>query len=148
MKKFEMYLDTSSQGMIITVTHRLNGTPLISMLRFNDQTNQTTYMSLYDSCIASIEALNDQEIKISFANAFKGFVRLYEADLTDYFTRLVDVEDDIYHLYKGLDHRATMSKFSQMSNYFDAQIKQLSDKITDLTNQLNLSNERINQLEN
>jgi hypothetical protein len=147
MKRFEMYLDTSIYGMIITVRHGLSGYPIPSLLRVDTVTNTQKYLSLYDPAIVSIEPLNQQEAKLTFASPFTGYIRFYEADVTDLLQRILDLEDDVSYIYKQLDLRVVTTRWTQMNSYHDTQIQDLTNQITELKGQIELLNNRLNSLE-
>jgi hypothetical protein len=146
MRAFEQYIDTDIHGLIVTVPHNLKAFPTVSFLRVETGPPKQTLISLFDPIITEVEALNSNEVKVTFSGVFTGYVRAITGDSQDFDKRIDTIEEDINFIYTRLDTYATSSQLTQLSSLRDQQHKELQDQVDDLNTQLESLTNRVDNL--
>ncbi len=133
-RKHEEYIDTASQGNIIMVEHNLGS--LLPSITLYEPINLSDLkaVSLYDSRIASIESRGPNVTRITFSNAFQGYIQLIDIQnvrttIADRITHLEELTDLIIQQQKQLVNSA---QWRQMNTYHDNQAAILNKKIVEL----------------
>lgn len=138
IKKHSAFIDTNTLGSIIVIEHNLGGTPLVQLTDYTS--GQEVLISLYDSRIGQIKVLNENNLQVTFAGAFRGYIYLYQVDIdnpSDH-DRIVHLEERLVSLYGALNKMANRDQWSQMNTYFSQQIADVKTSIEDIRNRVTL----------
>ena len=122
--KFEQYIDTSRDGLIIMIEHNLATLfPQVSLFEPIDLTDMKS-VPLYDSRITSIESKGNNVTQITFNTAFEGYINLIQIKnsrntIEDRISNLESLMDQTIDQQKKL---VALSQWKQMNNYFEQKV--------------------------
>lgn len=142
------YIDTIVAGsLVIQVTHNMNGTayPFIYEL----DSGHKKFVSLYDPRIAEFKNLDDNNVQITFASNFAGYLDLIVFDFSrpPLDQRVKDLQSKYNDLSTALQLYTAKASWKQMNNYFDSKFKDLDAAIADINSQLEAINQEIDSLQ-
>lgn len=136
--KSRTYLDTSASGLIFVVEHNLGGVPDLFFTEL--VAGQQVYVSLMDARIAEVKSLDEDNIQVTFAASFAGYLELLlvEVDDPSDHERLLGLEERYVNQVALLEDKVSKSQWIQMNNLFSAQIEGLQGQVADLQSQINI----------
>lgn len=135
--KSRTYLNTSISGLVIIIEHNLSGTPDLFFTEI-DGANEK-YVSLMDARIAEVKTLDSDNIQVTFASAFEGFLELLlvEVDNPSDHERLLGLEERYVNQVALLEDKVSKDQWIQMNTLLSSQIEDLQGQINDLQSQVN-----------
>jgi hypothetical protein len=137
-QKYEEYINTTQDGLIIMIEHNLNTLfPSMSLFEPVDLTDMKA-VPLYDSRITSIESKGLNVTQVSFNGAFEGYVNLLHVKnaRNTIENRLSDLEtlaDQTRDLQKKL---VSLAQWKQMNNYFEQKTVDLEGSVKGIESEL------------
>jgi len=144
--KSRTYVDTSTSGLIIVVEHNLDGTPDLFLTELDS--GKEKYVSLYDPRISEIKTLDSDNIQLTFAAPFAGYLELMlvEVDDPSVNERLLALEERYLSMIATIEGRASKDQWIQMNTLIEGQISSLQSQIDNLASELALVRADLNAL--
>jgi len=138
IKKSKTYLDTNINGLVQIVEHNLGGIPDLFLTEID--AGKYKYVSLYDSRIAEIKALDNNNTQITFSSLFQGYLELLlvEVDEPTDHQRLISLEERYLSLLTLIESKTSQSQWVQMNNLHQAQLGSMQTQIDELKVQVEL----------
>lgn len=132
------YVDTNTSGLVIVVEHNLDGTPDLFLTELD--AGKEKYVSLYDPRISEIKTLDSDNLQLTFASSFAGYVNLtlVQPDIPSVQERLGDLEDRYLKMIALIEDKVSKDQWIQMNTLFEAQISSLQTQIDTLNSQVSL----------
>jgi hypothetical protein len=141
------YIDTVVSGsLVIQIAHNLGGTAYPSFYELAG--GHKVFVSLYDPRIAEFKNLDDDNVQITFASNFAGYLDLivYEFIRPSLTIRVQDLQAKYNDLAKTLDLYTPKTSWKQMNTYFDSKIKDLEATNADLQLQIDTLKQEVDSL--
>ena len=142
IKKHTQFIDTSLDGLILSIEHNLNGFPVPFITEETENGDRKT-VSLYDSRIGEIRTKGPHLCQLTFTSNFKGFIDLilFDGSYVTLKERLDDVEQKMFNIYCEQKQLTPKSSWRKVNDTYDNRIKDLEYNIRDLSAQIaNLRN--------
>jgi len=146
LKKHKIFIDTASAGLVSIVEHNLCGTPLVTLTDYDS--GQEVYTSLYDPRVAELKVLDKDNVQISFASSFKGYLYLHVLEI-DAFTpeeRIKLLEEKYLSLLQGMDTLTNKDQWIQMNNLLSQQTDTLENRVHALETTLQFLTDTVGNL--
>jgi hypothetical protein len=123
-KKHHEYINTSQDGLIITVEHNLEGLyPVLSLFEPINLTDMKS-VPLYDSRITSIESRGPNVTQVTFNSNFEGYIDLIQIEnkRNTVEDRLTSLEISVGQIKEQQKQLVSSFQWRQMNNYFEEKV--------------------------
>jgi hypothetical protein len=147
IRRTTTFIDTDELGLVVQIQHNQNDTVYPTVYE-TDGSGHNLYLSLFDSRIAEVKALDPNVFQITFASSFAGFLDLLSFDVKSpsLTSRIIKLETVINDLPETLDKYANVVQWKQMNAYTDKQIKDLKKELTDIRSLYNSLAKEVSEL--
>lgn len=146
IKRKSTYIDTSLTGLVVLITHNLSGTAYPELYTLD--AGHKVFISLYDPRIAEFKNLDDDNVQITFASPFAGYldVIVYDLSTPSVQDRVVDLEKKYNDMSLNFTKFTPLSSWKQMNNYSESKHKDIQTEIDDIKVQMETIRQEIDAL--
>jgi len=145
-QKHKVYIDTTTTGLASIIEHNLSTTPLIFITDY--ETGQEVYVSFYDPRLSEVKVLDKDNVQITFASSFKGYIYFYKisVDSPSNQDRLTALEEKYIELLESTGNFTNKDQWIQMNTLMSKQLEVLESQVRILQNQVNLISDTVDKL--
>ena len=146
--KYEKYIDTAVDGMVFDIEHNLQTMSPLVFLYEPVGLSDLRSVSLYDSRLGFVESKGKNVSRVSFNNAFQGYIYLIDSKVPrvsfdNRISRIENLLNDAINQQKSL---VTLSQWKELNNLEDTELSYLKEKIAILDGDLETLRQEIDNL--
>lgn len=127
------YIDTGVTGLVIQIPHNM-GEFVYPWLWELNGSGHKVHVPLFDSRIAELKNLDNENFQVSFNSPFEGYVDLlsYNIPIVSQMDKLLKLEKELNEIKDLLPKYTTSSQWKQMNTYIESRLSSAESNIENL----------------